>query len=72
MDIITCIFLLFFTALVSSIITEHAVIQRIQYSEGITFAGGKCRLKSGYGLKDDVTNAIKEPIEPIESIFTKK
>lgn len=69
MDIIVCIFLIFFTALITSIITEHSVIQRIQYTEGITFFAGKCRLKKGYGIIEPVYNSSVPIKEKIESIF---
>ncbi len=36
-------------AFITAIFTENSVLKRIQYSEGITLAGGKCRLKQGYG-----------------------
>ncbi len=36
-------------AFITAIFTENSVLRRIQYSEGVVIAGGKCRLKKGYG-----------------------
>ena len=49
------IIIIIFTALFTSILTEHAVIKRIKYSEGVDYIAGKCRLKNGYGPINDKT-----------------
>ncbi len=38
---------------ITAVLTEHSVLKRIQYSEGIALIGGKCRLKRGYGRLDN-------------------
>ena len=54
---ISYIFVIFFTALITAVITENAVISRIQLSDGVSMIAGKCRLKPNYGLlKDDQTS----------------
>lgn len=43
-------------AFITAIFTENSVLKRIQYSDGIVIAGGKCRLKKGYGKLDEKSN----------------
>jgi len=43
------IFIAIFVAFITAVFTENSVIKRIGYSEGVMIAGGRCRLKNGYG-----------------------
>lgn len=43
-------FIIFITMLITSIITEQLVYNRVKLSEGIDLVAGRCRLKPGYGI----------------------
>jgi hypothetical protein len=49
MDWLNYIIVIIITSIITAIFTENAVLKRIQYSEGVFFAAGKCRLMPGYG-----------------------
>lgn len=48
-DWLNYIIIIVITVFVVSVITENAVINRLQISEGVVIAGGRCRLLDGYG-----------------------
>lgn len=49
MDWLNYIIIIIITAVMTVVLTENAISKRIQYSEGIVFSAGKCRLAQGYG-----------------------
>jgi len=50
---ISYVFVIFVTALITAIITENAIIARLQLSDGVGLIAGKCRMKPGYGKLDN-------------------
>lgn len=64
MDWLSYIIVIIITAIATCIITENIVLKRIQYSPGVFYAAGRCRLKQGYGPL-----VAKKEIEETEEVI---
>ena len=55
---VSYVFVILVTALITAIITENAVINRITLSDGVSFVAGKCRVAKGYGKLNEQNETI--------------
>ncbi len=60
MDWLSYVIVIIITAIATCIITENIVLKRIQYSPGVFYAAGRCRLKQGYGPLEKKEEIEKE------------
>jgi len=62
--------LILLISIVVSIATEQFVIRSLPLSEGVEITKGRCRLKSGYGLLENVAppKVVSQTYEPPDQV----